>query len=141
VGFDDLGQEKSPVTLQPKALPGRCWGCFLAGSELPERGRARHLVASVQSLTVPCPNSPRLLTTVLRFIPESGNYSCSADIPFIAGAGDGFNDSPRQESFRRCLIDSIDSAADSKDGVGLHRFDEPPLSPNDSARHPNSRRG
>ena len=82
------------------------------------------------------------LTTVLRFIPgKAENYSRSADIPLTCRAGDGFTDSPHQEPFRQCLIDSIYSAADSKDGVGLHRFDDSPLSPNDRAQHPNSQRG
>src|SRR5213594_661261 len=98
-------------------------------------------VAAIQSLTVPCPPRHRTLTTVLRVIPASGDYSRSADIPLTCRAGDGFADSPRQEPFRRCLIDSFYPAADRRDDVGLHRLDETPLSPNDSAAHRNSWRG
>ena len=100
-----------------------------------------HLVASTRSLTVPC--SDRASHSHYGFAFHSrrnGNYSRSADIPCTGRTGDRLHRLPHRRPFRLSLIGLHYSAVRQR-RLGLHRFDDSPLSPNDDAKHPNSQRG
>ena len=99
------------------------------------------MVASTRSLTVPC--SDRASHSHYGFAFHSrrnGNYSRSADIPCTGRTGDRLHRLPHRRPFRRSLIGLHYSAVRQR-RLGLHRFDDSPLSPNDDAKHPNSQRG
>jgi len=82
VGFDDLGHEKSPVTIQPSSKTCGYWGCFLARSGLPERGPGGPFGGF--NPTTNCPMTRQSIGLSLRFcvsFPSEGNYYRSAAIP------------------------------------------------------------
>jgi hypothetical protein len=100
-----------------------------------------HLVASTGSLTVPCSNRASHSHYGFAFHSrEAGTTHALLTSHAPVEPETDFTDSPHQRPLRQSLIDLCYSAVRQR-RLGLHRFDDPPLSPNDDAQHPNSQRG